>query len=681
MQADLFTEPEDWLATLQALRKQNKLRELDIAVARFLHQQCPSASASELLLAAFTSYQHGNGHVCLHLDGRAISQQLWGKPEDLPAWFSDADAAWPERLAQGSGCFVSHTGQHPLVLDGTRLYLRRNWALESRVAEAVNERVVTPLPMDNAALARHIKALFPAQNQNPEPSHDEPIHWQKVACALASRSRLAIITGGPGTGKTTTVVRLLGLLQSMALENGAQNSASGNEQARTPRALRIHLAAPTGKAAARLTESIAAQIQTLPVSDAVRRTIPSDVTTLHRLLGTRPDSRHFRHHQHNPLHTDVVVVDEASMIDLDMVASLLDALPPQARLILLGDKDQLASVEAGAVMGDLCRHAHAGHYLPDTLDFIRTTCGDDLSAYALASQHQDDTGTQLAQYTAMLRTNWRSKDAPGISALANAVNDNDLGTLRRAFSQHTHLHRERLQPDQPAQLDALLYQGSQGHAGLKALFDAIDDAASNHGPNTSPVEYDQWAADLLRSLTGQQLLSGLRSGPYGVEALNQRITDYLHQQGRIPAQDWYAGRPVMMTRNDYQLGLMNGDIGLTLPMPIVTNSGNKPPEQTPLRVAFQLPDGSIKWVLPSRLESVETVYAMTVHKSQGSEFTHTLLVLPDHPHPLLTRELIYTAITRARSAFSLLEYGAPSVLENAVKTPTSRASGLAERLT
>jgi exodeoxyribonuclease V alpha subunit len=270
----------------------------------------------------------------------------------------------------------------------------------------------------------------------------------------------------------------------------------------------------------------------------------------------------------------------------------------------------------------------------------------------------------------MLRTNWRSKDSPGIGELARAVNEENLSQVRKAFQQYDDsLHRHPLRSD-GQQLETLLLNGSGDHPGLRALFQAVA---------TQPVqrqEFDGWAAALLKQLTHQQLLSGLRSGPFGVEQLNQRITRHLQQQDLAPEREWYPGRPVMMTRNDYQLGLMNGDVGLTLPL-LEERNGKA---ELLLRVAFQLPDGRIKWVLPSRLDGVETVYAMTVHKSQGSEFRHTLLVLPDAPHPLLTRELIYTAVTRARDRFTLLEFGKPAVLDSAVKKRTWRASGLAERL-
>ena len=649
MQSDLFSALT-WEDALLLLRDNSLLRDLDVAIARFLKQQCPQASYPVLLLAAFTSNQQASGHLCLDLKNQELATQLWGTspPPELVSLLPGKPDDWLHDLQHS--LLVSQNGSTPLVLDGSRLYLRRNWAREVSVAEAIDQRLATVSPLPAERLRAALGRLFPNAGDQTD--------WQQVACALASRSGIGIITGGPGTGKTTTVVRLLGLLQSLAMTDNQR--------------LRIRLAAPTGKAAARLTESIGEQVEKLEVEAAVRDAIPTEVTTLHRLLGTRPDSRHFRHHADNPLHADLVVVDEASMIDMDMMASLLEALSPHTRLILLGDKDQLASVEAGAVMGDLCRHAHQGRYQKSTIEFVRDTCGADISDYQETEQAP---GNALAQQTAMLRTNWRSKDSPGIGELARAVNEENLPQVRKAFQQYDDsLHRHPLRSD-GQQLETLLLNGSGDHPGLRALFQAVAT------PPAQRQEFDGWAAALLKQLTHQQLLSGLRSGPFGVEQLNQRITRHLQQQDLAPEREWYPGRPVMMTRNDYQLGLMNGDVGLTLPL--LEEKKREERNGKPallLRVAFQLPDGRIKWVLPSRLDGVETVYAMTVHKSQGSEFRHTLLVLPDAPHPLLTRELIYTAVTRARDRFTLLEFGKPSVLDSAVKKRTWRASGLAERL-
>ncbi|MBI0548535.1 AAA family ATPase, partial [Dickeya dianthicola] len=241
-------------------------------------------------------------------------------------------------------------------------------------------------------------------------------NWQKLACALAAGSAFSIITGGPGTGKTTTVVKLLALLQSLALEQHGKP-------------LRIRLAAPTGKAAARLNESIAGAIAGLTLDglaqgEAIREHINSEVVTLHRLLGSRPDTRHFRHHADNPLMLDVLVVDEASMVDLEMMAALLAAMPARSRLILLGDKDQLASVEAGALMGELCRRAAQGHYLPQTRDWLRDVAGD-APDDALLDPH----GSALDQSIAMLRHSYRFGADSGIGQLAEAVNDGDAAAL------------------------------------------------------------------------------------------------------------------------------------------------------------------------------------------------------------------------------------------------------------
>ncbi len=627
-QGDLFAAV-DWQSALEQVRDQGQLRDLDVAVARFLHQQAPNTDPAVLVIAALTSAQLAAGHLCLDLDEPELAQRLWpaGMPDGLVPLLPPQPQQW-HALLRASELVGEGPGQ-PLVLDGSRLYLYRNWTQEVKVADLLLARLRhEPSAPPGAALAK----LFV--------DGDDEVDWQQVACALATRARLTVITGGPGTGKTTTVVRLLGLLQSLALEQG--------------RALRIRLAAPTGKAATRLTQSIGDQVARLPLPETVRSAIPTEVSTLHRLLGTRPDSRRFRHHRHNPLHADLVVVDEASMIDMEMMAGLLDALDANTRLVLLGDKDQLASVEAGAVLGDLCRNADQGGYDETTVDFIQQNCGADLTAWR-------GDGGPLAQQTAMLRRNWRFRDSPGIGALAQAVNQGDNRSVISVFRQHTdQLQRVDLRRD-PHYPHRFLIDGTASHPGLKAL---LLEAANT--PDSD--ELDNWAAQLLARLTERQLLSGLRGGPFGVTELNQQLTRQLHRQGLADEHEWYPGRPVMLTHNDYQLGLMNGDVGLTLAHP------------DGLRVAFPLPDGRIKWVLPSRLGGVETVYAMTVHKSQGSEFRHTLLILPDRPHPLLTRELIYTAVTRARETFTLLECGSGTVLNQAVSRRTWRASGLWQRL-
>lgn len=457
------------------------------------------------------------------------------------------------------------------------------------------------------------------------------------------------------------MVRLLALLQSPAVERG--------------KPLRIRLAAPTGKAAARLTESISHQVQSLQVPEGVRQKIPSEVTTVHRLLGSRPGTRHFRHHAGNPLPLDVLVVDEASMIDLEMMANLLDALPPHARMVLLGDKDQLASVEAGAVLGDLCRDAEAGMYSPHTQAWLESVSGEDLSKSGL--QQGDDQRHALAQQLVMLRHSRRFVAGSGIGQLAKLVNqqlDQDARTLLAGHS-HADLFSLALKGEQDRALSRLLLDGhGNGPQGYRHYLGVMHAQRPQNLTLIDDPRSIEWARDVLNAFDEFQLLCAVRKGPWGVEGLNQRITQTLFAAQLIESdQQWYEGRPVLMTRNDYGLGLMNGDIGIALRLP----EGPVEENRQALRVAFPRNDGSggVRFVLPSRLNDVETVYAMTVHKSQGSEFAHTALILPEALNPVLTKELIYTGITRAKNWFSLIE-PRQGVFEEALRRKVKRLSGL-----
>jgi exodeoxyribonuclease V alpha subunit len=542
-----------------------------------------------------------------------------------------------------------------LVLSGKRLYLRRYWAYERRIDTLLRQRLVEHETTPDDFSQRLTRLFGPAQP-------GAVIDWQKLACALATRSAFSIVTGGPGTGKTTTVVRLLALLQAPAVEAG--------------KPLRIRLAAPTGKAAARLTESISQQVRTLEVDEAVRVKIPSDVTTVHRLLGSRPGTRHFRHHAGNRLPLDVLVVDEASMIDLEMMANLLDALPAHARLVLLGDKDQLASVEAGAVLGDLCRDAEAGWYSPQTRLWLQAVSGENLDASGL---QEDTQGTHpLAQQVVMLRHSRRFGEGSGIGQLARWVNQQQPEEARKLLAARSHddVFSLSLKGEQDRALERLLLEGhGDGPQGYRHYLSLL---RSLRPPLDSTLDdpcWTDWAREVLQAFDAFQLLCAVRKGPWGVEGLNQRVTAALLKARLIDNdQQWYEGRPVLMTRNDYGLGLMNGDIGIALKLP--EREGPEAGKKV-LRVAFPRNDGQggVRFVLPSRLNDVETVYAMTVHKSQGSEFAHTALILPDALNPVLTKELIYTGITRAKNWFTLIEPRS-GVFEEAVRRKVKRLSGL-----
>ena len=687
------------------------LRALDLALARFIRDQGPENDPAVLLAVALTSERNGHGHVCLDLQGalehpdrlltRWSEETASGAGSELMEALSGLSlAGWVGRLARsvavtdrrddeppsplpepslsrGRGASLESADEAaPLVLAGAArrplLYLRRYWRYETRIREGIQARLRQPVALPEAAMRDLLRLLFDEETADADP-------WQKIACALAARSAFAIITGGPGTGKTTTVVRLLALLQGLSMRDGGP-------------ALRIRLAAPTGKAAARLNESIAGRVASLPFErlpegERMRPEIPTEASTLHRLLGPIPDSRHFRHHAGNPLPADILVVDEASMVDVEMMAALLDALRPDARLILLGDKDQLASVEAGAVLGDLCQRARAAHYTPETGDWLYRTTGARIDA-----DYLDPNGRSLDQAIAMLRHSYRFKAEGGIGALAELVNEGTVdgqGEIDRVAAMQAlfdrkprkrdhrlgRIQRIQLSGEQDPALDALVLGGYRGY--LERMRD------EHPGDLAEPAALDAWARAVIEAQAGFQLLTPLRQGPWGVEGLNRRILEVLSRGANAPLgavgeRQWFPGRPVLVTRNDPALRLMNGDIGIALEVPGRRVDGQPKPL---LRVAFPAGDGSggIRWILPSRLQAVETVFAMTVHKSQGSEFTHTALILPDTPNPVLTRELVYTGITRSREVFTLL-FSREDVVREALERRVERVSGLAGAL-
>ncbi|HEY4802685.1 MAG TPA: exodeoxyribonuclease V subunit alpha, partial [Paraburkholderia sp.] len=650
------------------------------------------------------SHQLGRGHVCLDLKATledpafALSlppdgpQVLAAAPAQPPAevlagvtlaqW--RAALALPDLVSEeraGAEAANDAAGNAPLVLAGTRLYLRRYWQYEQDVRIGIERRLTRAaqleagLPLDVARAA--LDALFaPRTGAAGAREGQRAADWQKLACALAARSAFSIVTGGPGTGKTTTVVRLLALLQTLALGRAGQGAPAA-------RPLRIRLAAPTGKAAARLNESIAGAVERLPFDAlrthvdpaTLRNAIPTVVATLHRVLGTRPGSRRFRHDAANPLPVDVLVIDEASMVDLEMMAAVLDALPPSARLILLGDKDQLASVEAGAVLGELCDRAREGHYTQASRAWLEAATGERIDAAML-----DAHGLPLDQAIAMLRESHRFASESGIGALAELVNTGDAVGVAKIWSRGYEDLARLVCPaadDGPLRgliVDGRVGEGGPAHAQRQGYRHYLETMRTTRPePGATPEALADWAAGVLEAHGAFQLLCALRRGPWGVEGLNRRVARLLHEEGLIdPHGDWYAGRPVLVMHNDYELGLMNGDIGIALELPV---AAGEPPV---LRVAFPAGDGSgsVKWVSPSRLQGVETVFALTVHKSQGSEFTHAALVLPDTYSPILTRELVYTGITRARSFLTLAVPEGRSVLDRAVLAKVQRASGL-----
>jgi exodeoxyribonuclease V alpha subunit len=635
--AKLDADIEGLWREIGALTEAGELRRLSGAFARFI-AQLGDAPPALILAAAVLSELEGHGHSCLQLDDLAAGPALLlGWSDDTWRQLAQAAAPLPRGVA-GWSKLLAHCQQvwirgefdldQPLVLDGQRLYLRRYWRDETLVAQAVRERAAATHPVDTKLVRSWLDKLFVAQ-----PGAQGP-DWQKLACAVALRSSVAIITGGPGTGKTYTVARLLALLFATAPEAGRQ---------------RVALAAPTGKAAARLKQSIDKALNEL--ADRVGGDLPlreltarmGAARTLHSLLGARPDTRAFAHHRGNPLDVDVLIVDEASMVHLEMMASLLDALPVGATLILLGDKDQLASVEAGAVLGDLCHAAHEGHYSAATIAYIEAASGE-----IIPDIYRGDGGA-LAQQTVMLR--YSRRFGGPIGQLALAVNGGDTARAEQVLRAGDESVRW-LEHAQPAQLLQL------AHAGYAPYLQLLRDGASG--------EHEDWVRRILLSFETFRILCAVRDGEWGVAGLNGAIEKRLAASHLLRhGAEWYVGRPVMVTRNDYSTRVFNGDIGVTLPDPARAGA---------LRVYF-LEGDAVRSVLATRLRNVETAFAMTVHKSQGSEFRHTVLALPRERNAVLTRELVYTGITRASEVFTLVTPGG-DVLQEAIASRTHRTSGL-----
>ena len=521
------------------------------------------------IAAAMLSRNIRHGHICLDLVRGPVHFD-----EPLPIFIWPKLETWEKAFAKNRAIGGPADGR-PLVLDNAgRLYLRRYWEYEKALAEGILLRCDSQTP--------------------PNPRTGD---LQELAIETALTRRFVVISGGPGTGKTTTVLKIL---ERMVSQPGGEN-------------LRIALAAPTGKAAARLQETLLAG----GGNGARQDRLPKSASTLHRLLGSRRNSVYFRHNAKNPLPVDLVVVDEASMVPLTMMAKLFAALPHRANVILLGDRDQLSSVEPGAVLGDIARAASEPGPLHGSL--------------------------------VVLDKNYRFGNESNIFALCNAVREGEIERALKILNsgERPDVISGRTPP--PLQVAERLRQ--RVIAGYSAYLRAPD------------------PAEALKEFKKFRVLCALRTGPYGVESLNRTIEKILREERLVSgAQNTYAGMPILITQNDYQLRLYNGDIGILLPDPA---NGS-------LLAWFIGEDGGIRRVPPARLPEYEPAFVMTVHKSQGSEFDNVLLILPDKESPVLTRELVYTGLTRARSRVEV--WFQESVLRAAIARTIQRGSGLRDRL-
>lgn len=584
---------------LYALAQANLLSDLDRHFSALMGRLSDAPNPTVNLAAALAVQTRRMGHVCLDLPAIAgRPPEAASKAPPLP----DLDA-WRAALV-GSGVVGRPGDFMPLILDkADRLYLHRYWAYQDRLARGLLSRGQRKeeAGQGEKELSDLLDRYFP-----PMAGADGP-DLQRRAAAVALTRRLCVISGGPGTGKTTTVAKILAL----SIEAADDPPAAA-------------LAAPTGKAAARMTAALVRETAD-PQYDPIREWLPDGGATIHRLLGSIPDSPYFRHNSDNPLPADLVVIDEASMVDMALMAKLMDALKPEARLILLGDRDQLASVEAGAVLGDIC----------------------DTGGTSARTEDADGIGGCIVQ----LERSYRFGPDSGIGAVSRAVNTGDADAaiaLLRDGARSDATWMDPFLPDAPPPpFREAVVNGYRDY--LEAGLD----------PEAVLQRFDRF-----------RVLCGLRRGPFGAMSITEAVESILARAGHIrPAGTWYHGRPVMITRNDYALRLFNGDVGVALRDPGAAGE---------IRVFFPGSDGGVRRLHPLRLPDHETVFAMTVHKSQGSEFDRVALLLPDRDAPVLTRELIYTGLTRAREAVAV--WGDPAVFRRAVERRIRRSSGLRDAL-
>ncbi len=567
------------------------------------------------LAAALASHSRGEGHICFDLSSLA-GKRIQEEDPESPAY--PKLGKWLRGLKEEE--VVGRPGDYrPLILDGWRLYLYRYWDYETKLGNILKTRTGGDWErVDEAVLKDGLLRLFPAEGS-------EETDWQKVAAFTSVMKKFCVISGGPGTGKTFTIAKILALLLE---QPGAED-------------LRIALAAPTGKAAARLQEAIRNSKEKLDCREEIKNRIPEDASTIHRLLGSIADSPYFRHNAENQLPAQVVVIDEASMVDLALLSKLAEAVPPSARLILLGDKDQLASVEAGAVLGDICDSGRVHGYSQKFCNALGQIAGE-----KAACPVESPEGAGIRDSIIQLRRSYRFGPASGIAATSLAVNEGDGNRAMELLKRGSFTDIQWNDLPRPEAMPA-------------TLKDRIMEGFSEYLRETEPAR----AFDLFSRF---RILCALREGPQGVQAMNLLVEQVLGDEGLIKRDGrWYAGRPVLITRNDYNLRLFNGDVGLTLPDPQLKKE---------LRVFFPAPDGSMRTFPPLRLPDHETVYAMTVHKSQGSEFERMLFLMPHRSVPVLTRELIYTAITRAKKKVEV--WGKEEVFREAASRRIERRSGL-----
>jgi exodeoxyribonuclease V alpha subunit len=613
---------------IRAFNEAGVLVAADLHVALRLGRLAQVEDESTHLATALAVRAPRLGSVCVDLATIATTAATdLETPLDVLALPWPEPHSWIDGLAASPLVAAGEEGgdDRPLRLVGSTLYLDRYWRDERFVATDLLARNESANDVDAAVLAEGLERLFA----------DEAPDLQRLAAATCVLRRLAVVGGGPGTGKTTTLTRILVLLDEQAAAAGAPPPIVG-------------LAAPTGKAAARLEEAVHEEASALALSDQERaRLLETRASTLHRLLGSRPgSSNRFKHDRRNQLPHDVVVVDETSMVSLSLMARLLEAVRRDARLILVGDPKQLASVEAGAVLGDLVGPA------ADKL-LMHEPARSRLAAAAQQAvpASEPPSGATIGDGIVVLRRVHRFTGA--IADLAEAVRAGDAeATLAILHAGHHDVRWLDIDVAESHARDAL---GPVRDTAVVAARRIVDAARAGD------------SAGAMAALGSFRLLCAHRRGPYGVSTWNAVVESWLaNELDRFAEDAWYVGRPLLVTRNDYGLRLYNGDTGVI----VASEDGRK--------IAVFERQGRLVEVSPTRLEAIDTVHALTIHKSQGSQVDAVAVLLPDPSSRILTRELLYTAVTRATK--SVILCGTEEAIRAALGRPVAHASGLGRRL-